>query len=105
MEPGVSGAACEGMPPGNENWRKNRCRSTSWYSSFHVPSSQAFAFIAGPPCPGPQMYRNSRPVSVISALQCAYTRFSAGEVPQWPSSRGLTSSGSIGRLSSGLSSR
>jgi hypothetical protein len=31
MEPGVSGATWEGMPPGKENWRKSlRIPSVSW---------------------------------------------------------------------------
>jgi hypothetical protein len=54
MDPGVSGAACDGMPPGNENWRKSRSmpsRSSvmAGNSSEYVPSSQVLATIAGPP--------------------------------------------------------
>ena len=52
--PGVSGAACDGMPPGNENCRKSRSmpsRSSvmAGNSSEYVPSSHVLATIAGPP--------------------------------------------------------
>src|SRR5213079_1753920 len=60
MDPGVSGAAWLGIPPGNENCLNNLCRPSSFcrmfgYNSVYVPSRYAFATIPGPPCPGPQM--------------------------------------------------
>src|SRR5437868_1609199 len=65
IDPGVSGATWLGTPPGNENWRKRRCmpspsRVTDEYVSVYEPSSQTFARIAGPPCPGPVTYIMSR---------------------------------------------
>ncbi len=60
MDPGVSGAACDGTPPGNENWR-NRWRMparsgvAAENSSEYVPSRYAFATMPGPPWPGPAM--------------------------------------------------
>src|ERR1019366_1867447 len=59
IDPGHSGDAWLGIPPGNENCKKSfRSPASSWlilgYISLYVPSRYVLLTTAGPPCPGPE---------------------------------------------------
>src|ERR1051326_1590306 len=58
IEPGVSGDAWLGIPPGQENCWNSICTPAAscvilGYNPVYEPSRYVFATIPGPPCPGP----------------------------------------------------